>query len=100
MESFLFQPQSWLGILGSVGLVLAGHIANKYVIPYLKIGKRQQYAQYIAVIADEVTNDLKEKYPEKDWIKHIDEAVDKVIEVCQISPTIARRAVNASLQRK
>ena len=77
MESFLFQPQSWLGILGSVGLVLAGHIANKYVIPYLKIGKRQQYAQYIAVIADEVTNDLKEKYPEKDWIKHIDEAVDK-----------------------
>ncbi|MFQ5453787.1 MAG: hypothetical protein ACE5D6_06335 [Candidatus Zixiibacteriota bacterium] len=100
MDLSIFNPGSWLGILGSVGLLLASHLAKKYVIPFLQIGKRQQYAQFIATIADEITNDLKRKYPEKVWLKHLDEAVDSLIAICNISPEIARRAINASIYRK
>lgn len=100
MESFLLQTGSWLGLLGSIGLLLVGHMAKKYVIPFLKIGKRQQYAQFIAIIADEITDDLKNKYPDKVWLKHLDEAVDSLIAICSVSPEIARRAINASVARK
>jgi len=100
MEALLLQPGSWVSVLGSVALLLAGHIANKYVIPFLKVGKRQQYAQFIATIADEVTDDLRNKYPNKSWLKHIDEAVDSLIAICGITPEIARRAIRAAAARK
>ena len=100
MEALLFQPASWFGVLGSVGLLLAGHVAKKYVIPYLSAGSRQRYAKYVAMIADDVTDDLKRKYPDKEWLRHLDEAVDTVISICQIAPEVARRAVNASVARK
>lgn len=98
--NLLQDPTSWLGMLGSVGLMLLGHLANKYVIPFLKVGKRKQYARYIAAIADELTDDLKNRYPEKEWLKHIDEAVDSLISICGVSPDIARRAVSAAVGRK
>ena len=92
--NLLNEPNAWLSILGSVGLMLLGHLANRYVIPFLKVGKRKQYAQFIAVIADEVTDDLKNRYPENEWLKHIDEAVDAIISICGVSSDIARRAVS------
>ena len=100
MEAFLLNPGSWLGVMGSVGLILAGHLAKKYVIPFLTAGKRQQYAKYIAMIADDVTDDLKRKYPEKEWLRHLDEAIDTLIAICEIAPEVARRAINASVSRK
>ncbi len=100
MESFFSTPTSWLGLLSSAGMLLVGHITNKYVIPFLQIGKRKKYAQYIATIADEITDDLKNKHPEKDWVKHLDTAIDTLISICDISPQIARRAISASLSRK
>lgn len=100
MENIFGNSGSIFSLLGSVGLLVIGHLANKYIIPFLKVGKRRQYAQYIAVIANEVTEDLKSKYPEKDWLKHLDEAVDLLISICNISPAIARRAVNAAVGRK
>ena len=100
MESLFSQPASWLGILGSVGMLLFGHVSNKYILPFLKIGKRKQYAQYIATIADELTDDLKNKYPQKDWLKNLDLVVDTLITICNISPQVARRAISASLSRK
>ena len=84
MESLFSEPTSWLGMLGSVGILLVGHVANKYIIPFLKIGKRKQYAQYIATIADEITDDLKNKYPEKDWFKHLDSAKETIIVIGDI----------------
>lgn len=100
MESILSNSGSWLTFLGSVGLLLIGHVARKYVIPFLRVGKRQRYAQYIAIIADEITDELRSKYPEKEWLKHLDEAVDRLAAICEISPEIARRAINASVSRK
>lgn len=100
MESLFSEPSSWLSMLGSVGMLLIGHVANKYVIPFLKIGKRKQYAQYVATIADEITDDLKNKHPEKDWLKYLDTAVDTLISICDVSPEVAKRAISASLSRK
>ncbi|MEW5994390.1 MAG: hypothetical protein AB1744_08335 [Candidatus Zixiibacteriota bacterium] len=100
MEFLFTEPGSWISVLGSVALVVAGHIANKYVIPFLKVGKRQKYAEYIARIADEVTDDIRSKYPQRQWLKHLDEAVDQLIMICGVTPEIARRAVRAAAARK
>jgi len=91
---------SWLGLLGSLGLMLVTYLAKQYVIPFLQVGKRQKFAEYIAVIADEVIDELRQKYPEKDWLAHLDEAITKLAEICNVAPDIAERAVRASVARK
>lgn len=100
MDSLFLQPQSWLGIVGSVGLVLVGHVVRKYVVPFLAAGKRQRQAQFIAMIADELTDELRKKYPDKRWLQRLDEAVDILVAICNVGPEIARRAINASAARK
>ncbi len=99
MESLFFNPASWLSVLGSFAVILGGHIATRYVIPFLKIGKRQRYAELIAQLADEFTDELRSKH-DKSWTKHLDEAVDKLIILLGISPEIARRAIKAAAARK
>ena len=99
MESLLIEPGSLLSVLGSIALILAGHIATRYVVPFLKIGKRQRYAELIAQLADEFTDELRNNH-DKSWAKHLDEAVDKLIILLGISPEIARRAVKAAAARK
>ncbi|UCC45755.1 MAG: hypothetical protein JSU65_07505 [Candidatus Zixiibacteriota bacterium] len=98
-EAFLGNPTSWLGVLGTVGLTVAGYLANRYVIPFLRVGKRRQYAQFVAVIADELVDELRLKYPDKDWLNHLDEALENLIRICGVSPDIARRAIKASAAR-
>jgi hypothetical protein len=80
--------------------LLVAHLSRKYLIPFLVIGKRRKYAKWIAGIADEVTDDLRMRYPENEWLEHLDEAVDKVIEVCDISREIGRRVTQAAVSRK
>jgi len=99
MEPILAGNGSWLGLVGSVGLLLVSHVANKYVIPFLKVGKRDKYARYIAVIADEVTSDIRARYPGEEWLEHLDEAVEALIRICGISEETARRAIHASADR-
>ena len=99
MESLLTEPTSWVSLVGTMAMLLVGNVTRKYVIPFLRVGKRQKYAQYITSIADEVTDDLKSTYPDKEWLKHLDKAVDQLVNVCQITPEIARRAINASVER-
>ena len=100
MELSLFDPGSWLGILGSVGLTLLGYVAQRYVVPFLKVGRRQKYAEFIAAIAEEAIDELRTKYPDKEWLTHLDEAVAIVCEITGISPEIGLRAVNAAAARK
>ena len=100
MDNVFTQAGSWFGLLGSVGLSLVAFLANKYVIPWLRVGKRQQYAEYIATIADDITDDLRLKYPDKSWLEHLDEAIDQLIAICDIESEIAKRAINAAAARK
>ena len=91
---------SVLEILGTLGLTLAGYLAQRYVIPFLKVGKREKYAKYIATIAGEVLSDLQLRYPDKKWLEHVDEAVATLAEICGITPEVARRAINAASSRQ
>jgi len=100
LKAFLIGPDSLLGLLGTIGLTMAGYLANRYVIPFLKVGKRQKYAQYIAAMADELTDELRGRYPEREWLAHLDEAVDRLIDICRVSQEIARRAIKASAARR
>ena len=100
LETLLTNGLAWGGMIGSVILILVAHVCRKYLIPFLVIGKRRKYAKWIAGIADEVTDDLRARYPENEWLVHLDEAVDKIIEVCQISGEIARRSARAAVSRK
>jgi hypothetical protein len=98
-----FLANHMIGLLGGFGAVFMTLIiwfSKKYLVPYLKVEKRRRFAEFIAVIADDVTDELVRKYPDQDWIKKIDEAVDKLIEICGINTEVARRAVTAALARK
>ncbi|SYZ72437.1 conserved hypothetical protein [Candidatus Zixiibacteriota bacterium] len=84
----------------TIFMALVVWFAKKYLAPYLKVESRRRYAEYIAVIADEITDDLVQRYPDNGWMKRLDEAVDKLIDVCGIDSEIAKRAVSAALSRK
>lgn len=100
MDFGFIQAGSLLGLVSSVGLALATYLANKYVIPFLAVGRRQRYAEHIATIADELTDELRTKYPERSWLEHLDEVIDRLIDICNIRPEIARRALRAAAARK
>ncbi len=89
-----------VGGVGSAALAVVGWVGSRYLAPLLKVGKRKQFAQWIVVIADEITDALVAKYPNKRWLEALDEAVDKLAEVCGISQDISRRAVDAAVARK
>ncbi|RKX21920.1 MAG: hypothetical protein DRP35_03195 [Candidatus Zixiibacteriota bacterium] len=91
---------SWFSLIGSAALLLGSFLTKKYIIPFLSVGKRKQFAQYIALIADEVTDDLRKKYPQNSWLKHLDEAIDVLVDITGVAHDIASRAVNAAVNRK
>lgn len=88
------------GGVGALVLAAIGWMAKKYLVPFLRDEGRRRYAEYIAVIADEVTDSLRQKYPGRSWAVYLDEAVDKIIDVCGIKAETARRAALAALSRK
>lgn len=96
---FLADSTSWLSLAGTVAVTLLGFAARKYLIPFLKVGKRERYARYIATIADDIINDLRTRYPEKAWLKHLDEAVTLLVEITGVDTEICRRAIRAASQR-
>ena len=100
MEKLFTEPVGWIGLLGSMALMVVGHVGRKYLLPFLSIGKRQRYAGFVAMIADEITDDLRAKYPDREWTEWLDEAVDLVVDICEVGPDVARRAISAAVARK
>jgi len=100
MEAFLGSPGSWLGLFGTVGLSLAGYLASKFVVPFLQVGNRRKMAEYISIIADDLIDELRMKYPDRKWLEYLDEALAKLIEICEIPADVARRAIQAAAARK
>ncbi len=100
LEGLLTNVVAWTGAVGSIILLLVGYFTRKYLVPFLQVARHREYARWIAVIADEVTDDLRARYPENEWLQRLDEAVDKIIEICDVSRQIGRRATQAALSRK
>ncbi|HDS00581.1 MAG TPA: hypothetical protein ENO22_14315 [candidate division Zixibacteria bacterium] len=86
-------------ITAFLGLVVA-FIGKKYLLPLLEVESRRKYAEWIAHIADELTDDLVARYPDNRWVKFIDDSVDKLMEICGIEKEVAARAINSALRRK
>jgi len=100
MDSLFTDAGTWLSGLGSLVVVLLTFVAKRYLVPLLNVTRRRKYAEYIAVIADEITDDLRARYPDRAWLAYVDQAVDTLIKVCGISEDVARRAVMAAAARK
>jgi len=88
------------GGAGALFLVVVTWFAKKYLVPFLELEKHRRYARYIAAIADEVTDELVLRYPGESWAKYLDQAVDRIIEICGIDLEVAKRAALASMARK
>lgn len=86
--------------LGVLLLVFLGWAVKKYLIPYLNTEQRKKMAEYILLIADEVTDELSAKYSKNEMAKWLDQAVDKIIKITGVSEEVAARAIQAALARK
>lgn len=93
----LFKAAGGIWVVLSIVLVW---MTKKHLVPLLAIERNRRYAEWIARIADEVTDDLVQKYPNERWTKFLDNAVDKVMEITGISKETARRAVTSAVARK
>jgi hypothetical protein len=83
------------GLLAILAIVIV-----KYLIPWLAVAKRKAYADHIFRIADDITDDLIERHPDNQWLKFLDSAVDKMMEICGVSKDVANRAINAQVTKK
>jgi hypothetical protein len=113
-QSFLFNPIqagifSWLGdllsdkslaALGAVLMIYIGILVKKYLVPLLAIQRNRVVAQYILVIADDVTDYFKLKYPSAHWSVWLDRAVDRIIEITGVGRETADRVARAAVARK
>ena len=73
---------------------------KKWLLPFLNTGIRKKLAEYTLLIADEVTDQLVVKYPDKKVWQYLDEAVDKIMKVCGVKKEVAVRAAEAAFGRK
>jgi len=103
--AFLGGALSWIqspvdATISALLLFFIGWAVKKWLIPFLSTEARKKVAEYVLVIADEVTDWLVAKYPGQDLYEYLDRVVDKIMEVCGVSKSVAERAAMAALARK
>ncbi len=86
--------------LSAVLLLFLGWAVKKYLIPFLDTELKKKTAEYVLLIADEVTDQLVAKYPQNELLKWLDQAVDRIMEITGVSKEVATRAAQAALARK
>jgi hypothetical protein len=86
--------------LGAILLLVLGWAVKKYLIPFLDTELKKKMAEYVLLIADEVTDQLVAKYPRNELLKWLDQAVDRIVEITGVSKEVATRAAQAALARK
>jgi hypothetical protein len=89
-----------LGALGAVLMIYIGIIAKKYLVPLLQAKENREVAEHILIIADDVTDYFRLKFPSAHWSVWLDRAVDRIIEVTGVGRDVADRAARASVARK
>jgi len=111
MNPFQFEAGvfSWLGsfltekslaALGALLMIYLGIIIKKEVLPLLTAKRNREIAEYILVIADDVTDFFRLRFPSAHWSVWLDQAVDKIIEITGINKEVAGRAIKAAIVRK
>ncbi len=65
----------------------------------IKIRKKLLMAQWVVIIADDVTDYFRLKFPAAHWSVWLDRAVDRIIEITGVGRDVADRAAKAALLR-
>jgi hypothetical protein len=89
-----------LAALGAVLMFYLGYIVKKEILPLLRVKRNRELASYILVIADDVTDYFRLKFPRAHWSVWLDKAVDRIIEITGVGRDVAGRAAKASVSRK
>jgi hypothetical protein len=100
---------SWLGglltekslaALGAILMIYIGVLVKKHLVPLLLVQKNREVAEYILVIADDVTDYFRLKFPTAHWSVWLDRAVDRIIEITGVGRETADRVARAAVARK
>ncbi len=89
-----------LAAVGTILMIYLGYLIKKEIVPLLKVKRNKEIAGYILVIADDVTDYFRLKFPSAHWSVWLDRAVDKIIEVTGVGKNAAERAAKAAMVRK
>jgi hypothetical protein len=95
----IFTAPFEVGLVGIL-LIAVGWATKKWIVPLLNTSLRKKVAEYVLVIADEVTDWLVARYPGEKGYEYLDKAVDKIMEICGVSKEVAERATDAAMRRK
>ncbi len=86
--------------VGTLITLIVAWLAKEYLVPYLSTERKRKMASYILLIADEVTDYFRLKYPEVKWTEWLNQAIDKIIEITGATKEVASRAAQAAIARK
>jgi len=86
--------------IGALVTLVVGWLAKEYLLPLLSTERRKKMASYILLIANEVTDYFRLKYPEVKWTEWLDQAIEKIIEITGAPKEVAARAAQAAIARK
>ncbi len=86
--------------VGTLITLIVAWLAKEYLVPYLSTERKRKMASYILLIADEVTDYFRLKYPEVKWTEWLNQAIDKIIEITGTTKEVASRAAQAAIARK
>jgi hypothetical protein len=89
-----------LAALGAIVMIYIGVLVKKHLVPLLTIQRNREVAEYILVIADDVTDYFRLKFPSAHWSVWLDRAVDRIIEITGVGRDTADRVARAAVARK
>ena len=83
-------------------MLLLGYFAGRYLRPWIhSSAERLARAQEIALIADRITDEMLVLFPDQKWDDWLDQAVDKLIQACDLKDAdLARREIISQVARK
>ena len=81
-------------------MIYIGVLAKKYLVPLLTVQRNREVAEYVLVIADDVTDYFRLKFPSAHWSVWLDRSVDRIIEITGVGRDTADRVARAALARK
>jgi hypothetical protein len=90
-----------LGALASLVLVLVAYFTKKYLVPMLNTDGKKKMAEYALILADDITDQLRARYPDKPLIELLNRIIDTIMESCGITNReTAKRIAEAALERR
>ena len=89
-----------IAAIGAILMFYIGMIIKKELVPLLEIRRNKEIADHILIIADDVTDYFRLKFPNAHWSIWLDKAVDKIMDITGSNRQTANRAARASVSRK